>query len=221
MKYGVMILLTISALSGAICFAQERPDFKDLKNRESYSLGYQFGQGLKTQGIDIDSDAYFSGLRDSLNGSKAALSKEEMQSAVLRLQKRVAANHQREIAAQVEKNVAEGKAFMEENKKKEGVVSLPSGLQYKVLVEGSGKTPSATDMVSVHYKGSLINGKEFDSSYERGIPTTFRTDSVIRGWMQALQLMKVGLEVAACDPPGAGLRQPRRRSNSARKHSRF
>jgi FKBP-type peptidyl-prolyl cis-trans isomerase FklB len=102
------------------------------------------------------------------------------------------AARQKKIKEIAERNLAAGKAFLEENKKKEGVKTLPSGLQYKVLAEGSGKIPKASDNVTVNYKGTLINGTEFDSSYKRGKPTTFQVDKVIRGWTEALQLMKEG-----------------------------
>jgi FKBP-type peptidyl-prolyl cis-trans isomerase FklB len=102
------------------------------------------------------------------------------------------AARQKEIKEIAERNLAAGKAFLEENKKKEGVKTLPSGLQYKVQTEGSGKTPKATDQVTVNYKGTLINGSEFDNSYKRGKPATFQVDKVIRGWTEALQLMKEG-----------------------------
>jgi FKBP-type peptidyl-prolyl cis-trans isomerase FklB len=102
------------------------------------------------------------------------------------------AARQRESKERAEKNLAEGKAFLEENKKKEGIKTLPSGLQYKVITEGSGRTPKATDTVTVHYRGTLINGTEFDSSYKKGQPATFQVSGVVRGWTEALQLMKEG-----------------------------
>ncbi len=201
MKYVVAMMLIVGLLSTTICFAQEKPALKDVRDKESYSLGYQFGQGLQGQGVDVNVDVYVAGLRDSLGGAKPALSQEEMQAAVSDLQKRTTAHRQKEMAAKAEKNLAAGKAFMEENRKKEGVVTLPSGLQYKVLVEGSGDTPKATDEVTVNYKGALINGNEFDSSYKRGMPITFRVDGVIQGWTQALQLMKVGSRWQLVIPP--------------------
>src|SRR4030043_725788 len=115
-----------------------------------------------------------------------------MRQTVLGLQKRFIAAREKEIKEISARNLAAGKAFLEENKKKEGIKTLPSGLQYKVLTEGSGKTPKAADNVTINYKGTFINGSEFDSSYKRGKPTTFQVDKVVKGWTEALQLMKEG-----------------------------
>ena len=203
MKYALTAILSISFLIN-ICFAAEKVELKDQKDKESYSLGYQFGQSLKAQGLDINLDLYASGIKDALGGKDPSLSQEEMQKIVLELQKRLTAARQKESKGIAEKNLAEGKAFMEENKKKEGVKTLPSGLQYKILTEGSGKTPKAADQVTVNYKGALINGTEFDSSYKRGQPATFKTNGVIKGWTEALQLMKEGSKWQLFIPPQLG-----------------
>ncbi|RPJ36944.1 MAG: FKBP-type peptidyl-prolyl cis-trans isomerase [Deltaproteobacteria bacterium] len=191
-------------LTGTFCFAAEKPELKDQKDKESYSLGYQFGQTMKYQGLDIDMDIYTSGIRDALGGSKPQLSQEEMRQTVSELQKRIAAAREKGLNEISAKNLAEGKAFLEENKKKEGVKVLPSGLQYKVLSEGSGKSPRATDQVTVNYKGTLINGVEFDNSYKRGKPTTFQIDKVVKGWTEALPLMKEGSKWQLFIPPELG-----------------
>ena len=205
MKDVMAIILGISFLfTFAFCFAGEKPGLKDQKDKESYSLGYQFGQSLKLQGLDINLEVYTSGIRDALGGTKPPLSPEEMQKTVSELQQRIVAARQKELQELAGKNLAEGKAFLEENKKKEGVKTLPSGLQYKILKEGSGKTPKATDEVTVNYKGTLINGTEFDSSYKRGKPATFPVDKIIRGWTEALQLMKEGSKWQLFIPPELG-----------------
>jgi FKBP-type peptidyl-prolyl cis-trans isomerase FklB len=191
MKYLLAMILSIGLLYSP-CFGAERPELKDQKDKESYSLGYQFGQSLKAQGLDINMDVYTSGIKDALYGTKPLLSQEEINKTVLEVQQRVATARQKELKEKAEKNLSEGKAFMEANKKKEGVKTLPSGLQYKVLKEGSGKTPKATDEVTANYRGSFIDGTEFDSSYKKGTPITFQVDKVIPGWKEALQLMKVG-----------------------------
>ncbi|HSB06937.1 MAG TPA: FKBP-type peptidyl-prolyl cis-trans isomerase, partial [Thermodesulfobacteriota bacterium] len=185
----------------SLCSAQEKLQLKDQKDKESYSLGYQFGQSLKTQGVDIDLDIYTNGIKDGLKGSASAMSQEEIRSTIMELQKRLAAARQKELKEKAAKNLAEGKAFLEENGKKEGVKTLPDGLQYKVLTEGSGKMPKATDTVKVHYRGTLIDGTEFDSSYKKGQPATFRADKVIKGWTEALQLMKEGSKWQLFIPP--------------------
>ena len=203
MKYALTAILSVSFLIN-ICFAAEKLELKDQKDKESYSLGYQFGQSLKAQGLDINLDLYASGIKDALGGKDPSLSQEEMQKTVLELQKRLTAARQKESKGIAEKNLSEGKAFMDENKKKEGVITLPSGLQYKVLAEGSGKTPKAADQVTVNYKGTLINGTEFDNSYKRGQPATFKTNGVIKGWTEALQLMKEGSKWQLFIPPQLG-----------------
>ncbi len=201
MKYFLITLLSVAFLF-SVCYADEKLDLKDQKDKESYSLGYQFGQNLKSQGVDINLDIYTSGIRDALGGKDSLMSQEEIRATIEELQKRVMAARQKELKEEAEMNLAESKAFLEENKKKEGIKTLPSGLQYKVLVEGSGKTPKSTDTVTVHYRGTLINGSEFDSSYKKGQPSTFQVNSVIRGWSEALQLMKGGSRWQLFIPPG-------------------
>ena len=203
MKYVLATILSVGLLS-SFCFAAENPELKDLKDRESYSLGYQFGQSLKYQGLDINMEVYESGIKDALGGTKPRLTQEEIQKTVSELQQRVMAARQKELKEMAEKNLSEGRAFLEENKKKEGVKTLPSGLQYKVLAEGSGKTPQATDSVTVNYRGGFINGTEFDSSYQRGKPATLQVDKVVQGWKEALQLMKEGSKWQIFIPPELG-----------------
>jgi FKBP-type peptidyl-prolyl cis-trans isomerase FklB len=205
MKYVATTILGLGFLfTCTFCFAGEKPELKDQKDKESYSLGYQFGQGAKSQGLDINVELYASGIRDALAGSKPQLSEQEIRQTVSELQKRFVAAREKAIKEMSAKNLAAGKAFLEENKKKEGVKTLPSGLQYKVLTEGSGKTPKAADNVTVNYKGTLINGAEFDNSYKRGQPATFKPNGVIKGWTEALQLMKEGSKWQLFIPPELG-----------------
>ena len=191
MKHLLTITLCITFLFG-VCYADEKIELKDRKDKESYSLGYQFGQYLESQGVDIDLEVYAAGIKDALAGKESLMSKEEIRATIKDLQQRVKAAGQKELQEKAAKNLEEGKKFLEENQKKEGIKALPSGLQYKILAEGSGKTPQATDTVTVNYKGTLIDGTEFDSSYKRGKPATFKVNGVIRGWTQALQMMKEG-----------------------------
>jgi FKBP-type peptidyl-prolyl cis-trans isomerase FklB len=200
MKYVLATILSVGFFLN-ICYADEKLELKDQKDKESYSLGYQFGQTLKAQGMDINLDVYMTGIRDALGGKGPLMSEEEIRAILTEVQKRVMATRQRGLKEKGEKNLAESRAFLEENKKKEGVKTLPSGLQYKVLVEGSGKTPKATDTVTVHYRGTLINGVEFDSSYKKGQPSTFQVNGVIRGWSEGLQLMKEGSKWQLFIPP--------------------
>jgi len=200
MKHIVVTVISISLLFG-ICYAGEKQDLKDQKDKESYSLGYQFGQNLKAQDVEINLDVYISGIRDSLGGKDSLMSQEETRTTLSDLQKRIAAVRQKELKEKAEKNLSESKAFLAENGKKEGIKTLLSGLQYKVLAEGYGKMPKAEDTVTVHYKGTLIDGKEFDASYKRGQPATFKVNGVIKGWSEALQLMKEGSKWQLYIPP--------------------
>ena len=200
MKFVLAAVFSVGLFS-ALCMAGDKPALKDAKDKESYSLGYQFGQTLKAQGLDLDMDVYTSGIQDALTGANPRLSQDEIRAAVMDLQKRLAAARQKEIKEMADKNLAEGQAFLAENKKKDGVVTLPSGLQYKVLTDGSGKLPKATDTVTVNYRGTLVDGTEFDSSYKRGQPATFQVGKVISGWTEGLQLMKEGSKWQLFIPP--------------------
>ena len=200
MRYVLTIILSVGFLFSS-SLADEKIELKDQKDKESYSLGYQFGQSLKSQGVDINLDIYASGIRDAFGGKEPQMSQEEIRATIMELQKRVVAARQKELNEKAAKNLSESKAFLAENGKKEGIKPLPSGLQYKVLTEGSGKTPKAEDTVTVNYKGTLIDGTEFDSSYKRGQPATFQVKGVIKGWTEALQLMKEGSKWQLFIPP--------------------
>jgi FKBP-type peptidyl-prolyl cis-trans isomerase FklB len=200
MKHVIAALLGI-VLFSTNCLGAEGLELKDQKDKESYSLGYQFGQSLKHQGLAINLEVYTAGIRDALGGAKPRLSQEEVNKTVSEIQSRVMAARQKEMQELADNNLSEGKAFLEANGKKEGVKTLSSGLQYKVLAEGSGKTPKATDEVTVNYRGTLIDGTEFDSSYGRGKPLTVKVNGVIRGWSEALQLMKAGSRWQLFIPP--------------------
>ena len=200
MKHLLTIILSIAFLF-SVCHAQEKLELKDQKDKESYSLGYQFGQNLKFQGVDINLDVYTSGIRDALGGKEPKMSQEEIRATISELQKRVTAERQKELKEKGAKNLEESKKFLAENQKKERIKTLPSGLQYKVLSEGSGKMPKADDTVTVNYKGTLIDGTEFDSSYKRGQPASFQVNGVIKGWTEALQLMKEGSKWQLFLPP--------------------
>lgn len=165
---------------------------KTLKDRSSYAIGIDIGRGLKGQGLEIDTALLARGVADALAGGKTMLSDKEIHDTMVELQKIVGEQQKGLNAKLAEKNKKEGEAFLAENKKKEGVKTLPSGLQYKVLREGKGASPAATDLVTTHYKGTLLNGTEFDSSYGRGEPATFPVNGVVKGWTEALQMMKVG-----------------------------
>ena len=167
---------------------QDTNDLKTSAQRISYCIGADLGNTFKEQGIEIDGKALAAGLADSLKG-KTVLSEDEMKEVMLAFQKEMMTKMQAKQSAAGAENLAAGKAFLEANAKKEGVKVLPSGLQYKVLKSGSGKTPKATDTVKTHYHGTLIDGTVFDSSVDRGEPVSFPVNQVIAGWTEALQLM--------------------------------
>jgi FKBP-type peptidyl-prolyl cis-trans isomerase FklB len=167
--------------------AKARPPLtlKTQKDKTSYAMGMNIGAGLRKQSIDIDPAIMARGLRDAFANGKTLLTEEEERAVLTQLQTDMR-RKQQELAQ------AAGLAFLEANKTKEGVVALPSGLQYKVLQEGTGPKPTATDTVVCNYRGTLLNNTEFDSSYKRGQPATFPVTGVIKGWTEALQLMPVG-----------------------------
>ncbi len=183
--------LVLGLLLADSAMAQDKLDLKNPKQRASYSIGADIGANFKKQEIDVDAKALAAGLTDALAG-KPALTEAEMREALDNLRKDLMARAETKQKAVGEKNAKEGEAFLAANAKKEGVKTLPSGLQYKVIKSGAGKSPKATDTVKVHYHGTLIDGTVFDSSVERGQPTTFAVNQVIPGWTEALQLMKEG-----------------------------
>jgi FKBP-type peptidyl-prolyl cis-trans isomerase FklB len=168
--------------------AQENLVPKNQKEKMSYIIGMDIGNNLKKQGIDIETNILINGIKDAFASAKSLLSEQEIRETLATFQKEMQAK-QEEIG---KKNKKEGEAFLAENKKKEGVKTLPSGLQYKVIKAGTGKKPKLTDTVTAHYRGTLIDGAEFDSSYKRGQPASFSVSGVIPGWTEALQLMEEG-----------------------------
>jgi FKBP-type peptidyl-prolyl cis-trans isomerase FklB len=188
----VIGLLVVSA----VAVGQDAPgtttELKDLKAKASYSIGIGWGRNIKNLSADVDVDIIAKGIKDGIAGGKMLLTEEQIAAALQAYQQQLNAKMAEAAKAVGEKNKKEGEAFLAENKKKPGVVALPSGLQYKEIKAGTGKTPKATDTVSTHYKGTLIDGTEFDSSYKRGQPASFPVNGVIPGWTEALQKMKVG-----------------------------
>lgn len=174
---------------------------KTQKDKVSYALGMNLGTNLHKQSVEVDTAIVLRGLKDGLAAGKTLLTQEEAQAALTQLQTEVR-NKQQEIMKQAgEASRKEGQEFLTANKTKEGVVTLPSGLEYKILTEGTGPKPTAADSVSCNYRGTLISGKEFDSSYKRGQPATFPVNGVIKGWTEALQLMPVGSKWQLFIPP--------------------
>jgi FKBP-type peptidyl-prolyl cis-trans isomerase FklB len=173
-------------------FAKEDAVLKDEKDRLSYAIGMDIGNGLKRQNIDLNPEIVAQGIWDSLSGEKTLMTEQEYRDTMNAFKQEMSKKQQAQMQEFSEKNKKDGENFLAENKTKEGIITLPSGLQYKVIQAGTGKSPKSSDTVTVNYKGTLIDGTEFDSSYRRGQPASFPVKGVIPGWTEALQLMKEG-----------------------------
>jgi FKBP-type peptidyl-prolyl cis-trans isomerase FklB len=171
------------------------------KEKLSYAIGMNIGKNLHRDGVDIDTSLLSQGLKDGLAGGQTQMTDQEAQAAVAELQNNLRKKQEEKTQAASETNKKDGEAFLAANKTKPGVVALPSGLQYKILTAGTGPKPTATDSVVCNYRGTLIDGTEFDSSYKRGQPATFPVNGVIKGWTEALQLMPVGSKWQLFVPP--------------------
>jgi FKBP-type peptidyl-prolyl cis-trans isomerase FklB len=165
---------------------------KTQKDKASYAIGLNIGKSMHKDSVDVDPSILLRGLKDGLAGSKPLLTDDEARAAMVTLQSEMRKKQEEKMLVQGEANKKEGEAFLADNKTKDGVVTLPSGLQYKILKEGTGPKPAATDTVVCNYKGTLLDNTEFDSSYKHGQPATFLVSGVIKGWTEALQLMPVG-----------------------------
>ncbi|TGD80470.1 FKBP-type peptidyl-prolyl cis-trans isomerase N-terminal domain-containing protein [Hymenobacter wooponensis] len=165
-----------------------------LKEQISYIIGRDMARNFAQQGLDIDVDTFAQSMKEALGGEPSRLTPEQMQAAMQQLQEQMGVGQEEDESQDSNSmnNKAEGEAFLAENKNKPGVQTLPSGLQYEVLTEGTGKKPGPSSSVTTHYHGTLINGNVFDSSYQRGQPATFGVNQVIAGWTEALQLMPEG-----------------------------
>ncbi len=188
-----IISTSLLILTVASSFAQDKQtQLKDQKEKVSYSIGLDLGGTFKKQNMDINADVLAAGLKDALSGAKPLMTEEQVKETMTAYSKEMMDKLAAKNKESGSKNAAAGEKFLAENKSKEGVKITPSGLQYKVLKEGAGPTPKATDTVEVNYRGTLINGTEFDSSYKAGETATLPVNRVIKGWSEALQLMKVG-----------------------------
>lgn len=211
----VLFAAPMLGLAYGICSAAEPMELKTEDDKISYSVGHRLGGDFKRQGVQINSDALLRGIEDAAGGGEGLLTEQEMRAVMTKLASRVQAEQRERVVQQSAENLKAAEAFLAENAAKEGVTALPSGLQYKVVSSGSGKSPKESDRVTVHYRGRLIDGTEFDSSYSRGEPTSFGVNQVIPGWTEALQLMKEGDKWELYIPPklaygerGAGTRIP-------------
>ena len=187
------------ALGAATARAAEPAAPMDDAAKMNYALGYQLGRDLA--GAETRPQALLKGIEDGRSGAPPQLSQPEMETALMALEKQITDQRAKEQAAAAQKAAADGAAYLAENAKREGVKTTASGLQYKVLSAGTGRSPTATDTVTVHYRGTLVDGTEFDSSYKRGQPATFPVNGVIAGWTEALQMMQEGAKWQLAIPP--------------------
>jgi len=189
MKKILLISLGLSIASTAFA---DKYNLETTEQRASYTLGADIAKNFRDQGLEIDVNAFSLGLEDALQNRTLKLNEEEMMSAINAVKQKMQKQLLEKQQSIARKNRAEGKAFLAENAKKEGVITLDSGVQYKVLTEGKGDSPTPEDTITAHYRGTLLDGTEFDSSFKRGTPLTLQMGSVIKGWGEVLKLMKPG-----------------------------
>jgi FKBP-type peptidyl-prolyl cis-trans isomerase FklB len=199
MKFTILGIIALFLATAVV--AEEKPaQLKDLKDKVSYSFGLNVGYNLKRQNIELNQDVFVAGMKDALANRKPLLSEEEVRQTMMAFQKDM---EQKQMETAKKSNAESGK-FLAENKIKEGVKTTASGLQYKMLKEGNGAQPKSTDQAVVNYRGTLVDGTEFDSSFKRGQPATFPVAAVIKGWTEGLQLMKAGSKFQFFIPPNLG-----------------
>jgi FKBP-type peptidyl-prolyl cis-trans isomerase FklB len=192
-------ILAGGVAANGLCGEEAKP-FKDEKEKASYAVGMNYGSSLKRQDVELDPNQFFQGFNDAYSG-KTALTEQEMRDVLNAFSQSLRAKQEEKRKQMAEKNKKEGDAFLEENKTKPGVVALPSGLQYRIITAGTGEIPKATDTIVAHYRGTLLDGTEFESSYSRNQPLTRPVNGLIRGWQEALQLMKTGSKWQLFVPP--------------------
>jgi FKBP-type peptidyl-prolyl cis-trans isomerase FklB len=201
MKRLILLAAFCSALFSMPSLAEEAMTLEDENARINYSVGFQVGGDFRRQGIELDSEVVAKGIEDALTGTTPLLTPAEMRKELTELQRRASAKQQARADQAAEAQRQAGRAFLQANKTKEGVQVTASGLQYKIIRKGFGRSPSDQDSVRVHYRGTRVDGTEFDSSYERGPPAEFHLDRVIKGWSEGLQLMKEGAMYELYIPP--------------------
>lgn len=205
MKYPSTAGLTIVLVAAfGACQGGASADLESFEGRSSYAVGADIGNNLQRTGVELDLDGVVAGLSDVLEGRDLKLTNEEIGEVLQELSTRMQTAQQQQFEEATTRNIAEGTAYLEENGQREGVITTASGLQYEVLTQGTGARPSATDQATVNYRGTLVDGTEFDSSYERGEPATFPINQVIPGWTEGLQLMTVGSKYRFVIPSNLG-----------------
>jgi len=205
---GTIMKVFFAAIISVAILACEDSGRKDVKletekEKLSYAIGLNIGTNMHRDSVGVDPVVLLAGINDALTGdsSRRRMTDEEAQQAIMAFQQEMMARKSANAQLEGSENLKKGQAFLEENKKKEGVITLPSGLQYQVITEGKGRSPRENQTVTTNYRGMLINGEEFDSSYKRGEPMEFPLNRMISGWTEALQLMKVGSKWKLFVPP--------------------
>lgn len=188
----VVAVVCFFVLAVSLGEAQKKTELKTQKQKASYGIGCDIGKNFKQEFPDVDVEAMVLGFRHAISGAKLAIDEKELTQVMTEFQKEMMSRRAERMAVEGEKNKKEGEAFLAENQKKEGVVTMPSGLQYKIIKAGTGPKPKKENTVKCHYRGTLLDGKEFDSSYKRGEPMEYPVGNFIPGWIEALQLMPVG-----------------------------
>lgn len=191
--------ILIALLAAGLAVTASAADLESDSQRLGYSIGYDFGADLRQ--IDVDMEALIQAIRDSQAGTDPQVPPQEMQERLMSLQEQIRQQRMEAFMALAEENQAESERFLRENRDKSGIVALPSGVQYRVIEEGDGARPSPDDTVTVHYRGSNTDGREFDSSFARGVPVVFEVNSVLEGWQEVLPLMREGATWQIFLPP--------------------
>lgn len=199
MSKGVFTASLLSALVMAAALPAQAQDLESEQGKLGYAIGYEFGS--ETSQWDVDIDAVIAAIRDAAAGNDPQVPAEEMQQVLTAFNERMRAERMEQFQKLAEENQTKAEEFLAENAEKTGIVTLPSGVQYRVIEEGDGERPSLNDTVTVHYRGSRIDGREFDSSFARGVPAVFQVDSVLEGWQEVLPLMREGSTWQVFLPP--------------------
>src|SRR3990167_3506192 len=192
MKKIVTTVLALSFATGATAVISSNTSLTSYTDQVSYSMGFKTGEAMKKRDVAINTTAFAQGLQAGYQNQKSALTAQQMQTVLTKMQTEMMQKMQQQFQQQAATNKKAGQAFLDQNKTKPGIVTLPSGLQYKVIDAGKGTSPTGNDTVTVNYEGTFLNGKVFDSSYQRGKPISFAVKDVIKGWQEALTHMKPG-----------------------------
>ena len=201
MRLLTLVTAAVLAATTIDAVAAQPLNLEDETARINYSLGYQIGGDFMRQGVEMNGAVVLKGIEDALSGAEPLMKPEEMRTTLTDLKRKIV-TEQKKVAIERDLKVTEeGKKFLEENAKQPGVVTTESGLQYQIVEEGSGKSPTATDQVTVNYRGTKVDGTEFDSSFKRGKPTSFPLNGVVKGWTEGLQLIKEGGKIKLFIPP--------------------